>query len=182
MHRDPLLSLIEHYSEKFPREHQTISKYRSFIESNPQCFERSLEEGHITCAAWILDRSEKRVLLTHHRKLNRWLQLGGHADGDPDVHRVAAREACEESGISSLELVSREIMDLDIHKIPERGNVPEHLHYDARFLFRATENEKYQISEESHDLAWVQIHNIQEFTSEESILRMAHKTKEFVCI
>ena len=98
------------------------------------------------------------------------------------MHRVAAREACEESGISSLELVSREIMDLDIHKIPERGNVPEHLHYDARFLFRATENEEYQISEESHDLAWVQIHNIQEFTSEESILRMAHKTKEFVCI
>mgnify|MGYP001174810723 CR=1 FL=1 len=180
MHREPLLELIEIYSEKFPLENQTISKYKTFIKKNPQCFERSLEEGHITCAAWILDHSGKRALLTHHRKLNRWLQLGGHADGNPDVHRVAAREAYEESGISTLELVYGEIMDLDIHTIPARGNVPAHLHYDARFLFRTTDNENYQVSEESHDLAWVEMEKIQEFTSEDSILRMVHKTKEFL--
>jgi len=180
MHRDSLLELVKSYSEKFPEENQTISAYSAFINNNPQCFERSLEEGHITCAAWILDRAGKRALLTHHRKLNRWLQLGGHADGDSDVHRVAAREAYEESGISTLELVSSDIMDLDIHAIPARGNVPEHLHYDARFLFRATQNENYQVSEESHDLAWVEMEKIEEFTSEESILRMVHKTKEFL--
>lgn len=182
MHRDPLLDLIKSYSEKFPDESQPISEYIAFIKNNPQCFERSLEEGHITCAAWILDCSGKRALLTHHRKLNRWLQLGGHADGDSDVHRVAAREAYEESGISTLALVSSEIMDLDIHAIPARGNVPEHLHYDARFLFRATQNENYQVSEESHDLAWVEMEEIQKFTSEESILRMVDKAKEFLSI
>ena len=179
MHRDPLLELIKSYSKKFPQENQTISEYTAFIKDNSQCFERSLKKGHITCAAWILDCSGKRALLTHHRKLNRWLQLGGHADGDPDVHRVAAREAYEESGISTLELVSSEIIDLDIHAIPTRGNVPEHLHYDARFLFRATQNENYQVSKESHDLAWVDMKEIQKFTSEKSILRMVDKTKNF---
>ena len=177
MHRDPLLELIRKYSEKFPEENQTISQYKAFIKKNPRCFERSLGKGHITCAAWILDRSAKRVLLTHHRKLNRWLQLGGHADGDPNVHRAAAREAHEESGIRTLELVSSEILDLDIHKIPARTDVPEHFHYDARFLFRTTDDDNYQVSEESYDLAWVEMEKIQEFTSEESILRMVHKTK-----
>ena len=71
-------------------------------------------------------------------------------------------------------------MHLDIHTIPARGNVPAHLHYDARLLFRITDNENYQVSEESHDLAWVEMEKIQEFTSEDSILRMVHKTKEFL--
>ena len=75
-----------------------------------------------------------------------------HADGDHDVHRVAAKEAEEESGISTLELVSKDIFDIDIHKIPTQGDVPAHLHYDARFLFRTTDNEKYEVSNESIEL------------------------------
>ena len=179
MHRALLLRLFESYQIKYPAEIETISRYKGFVTANKNCFERSLLEGHITCGAWILDGSGKKTLLTHHRKLERWMQLGGHADGDYDVHRVAAKEAHEESGISTLELVSKEIFDIDIHQIPARGDVPKHFHYDARFLFRTTDNEKYEVSNESIDLAWVNIDEIDEFSSEESILRMVKKTKDF---
>ena len=180
MHRAPLLQLVESYKIRYPDETETISRYKNFVETNRNCFERSLLEGHITCGAWVLDRSGTKTLLTHHRKLNRWMQLGGHADGDYDVHRVAGKEAQEESGISTLELVSKDIFDIDIHQIPPRGDVPAHFHYDARFLFRTTYNEKYEVSNESIDLAWVKIDEIEKYSSEESILRMVEKTREFI--
>ena len=180
MHRALLLHLIESYKIKYLAETETVSKYKDFVIANENCFERSLLEGHITCGAWILDGAGTKTLLTHHRKLNRWLQLGGHADGDHDVHRVAAKEAQEESGISTLELVSKDIFDIDIHQIPPRGDVPAHFHYDARFLFRTTDNEKYEVSNESIDLAWVKIDEIKKYSSEESIVRMVEKTREFI--
>ena len=93
---------------------------------------------------------------------------------------MAAKEAQEESGISTLELVSKDIFDIDIHQIPPRGDVPAHFHYDARFLFRTTDNEKYEVSNESIDLAWVKIDEIKKYSSEESILRMVEKTREFI--
>ena len=180
MHRAPLLRLVESYKIRYPAETETVSRYKDFVTANINCFERSLLEGHITCGAWILDRSGAMTLLTHHRKLERWMQLGGHADGDYDVQRVAAKEAQEESGISTLELVSKDIFDIDIHQIPPRDDVPAHFHYDARFLFRTTDNEKYKVSNESIDLAWVKIDEIKKYSSEESILRMVEKTREFI--
>ena len=180
MHRAPLLQLVESYKIRYPAETKTVSEYKDFVIANENCFERSLLEAHITCGAWILDGSGTKTLLTHHRKLNRWLQLGCHADGDHDVHRVAAKEAEEESGISTLELVSKDIFDIDIHKIPTQGDVPAHLHYDARFLFRTTDNEKYEVSNESIDIAWVKIDEIEKYSLEESILLMVEKTREFI--
>jgi 8-oxo-dGTP pyrophosphatase MutT (NUDIX family) len=115
-------------------------------------------------------------LLTHHKKLGRWLQLGGHADGDSQVMRVASREAEEESGLKQLALVSREIFDIDVHLIPERGQEPAHYHYDVRFLFEADKNETLVVSEESNDLAWVPLVSIEDYSCEESILRMVRKT------
>ena len=175
MHRTPFLQALARYADRHPDEHACTSRYIDFVKGYADCFERSLEIGHITAAAWILDRAGDRVLLTHHRKLDRWLQLGGHVDGSPDVLAAASREACEESGIPSLEPVSAEIFDLDIHPIPARGEEPEHLHYDARFLFRATRCENFTVSDESHDLAWVPIGQLGEYTEEESIHRMAKK-------
>jgi 8-oxo-dGTP pyrophosphatase MutT (NUDIX family) len=176
MHRAPFLALLENYAARHPEEAACCTRYLDFVKTYPDCFERSLQIGHITAAAWILDRSGSRVLLTHHRKLDRWLQLGGHVDGDPDVLAGAAREALEESGIGSLQPDSGEIFDLDIHPIPARGEEPQHLHYDARFLFRATGDEEFTVSEESHDLAWVPLDQIGDFTKEGSILRMVAKT------
>ena len=72
----------------------TLDRFIKFIEQNPNCFERS-NKGHITGSAWIVNHDNSKVLLTHHRKLNLWLQLGGHADGEPDTKAVSLKEAQE---------------------------------------------------------------------------------------
>lgn len=175
MHRRPLLELIDQYAVRHPDEADTVVRFRRFVEGAEACFERHLAEGHITGSAWILDESASRVLLTHHRKLNRWLQPGGHADGDPDVLAVALREGLEETGLSSLEAVVPGIFDLDIHAIPARGNVPGHFHYDVRFLLQDRSRGEYIVSEESHDLAWVPLGELEAYTDEVSMLRMRDK-------
>ena len=118
------------------------------------------------------------MLLTHHRKLDRWLQLGGHADGDVDLGRVALREAEEESGLADL-AVEPEIFDLDRHWIPARAEVPGHWHYDVRFVVRATGSEDFVVSAESHALAWREIAEIAaDANADESLRRMAMRWLE----
>jgi 8-oxo-dGTP pyrophosphatase MutT (NUDIX family) len=176
VHRKPLLGLINDYLRRFPDEQETARRLLDFVAANPDCFRRELLAGHVTGSAWLLDRSLQRALLTHHRKLNRWLQPGGHADGDPDVMAVAMREATEESGLGGIEPVMTEIFDLDIHEIPARGDEPAHSHYDCRFVLRATDDHDYVVSDESHDLEWIALGKIHTYTDEESIMRMIRKT------
>jgi 8-oxo-dGTP pyrophosphatase MutT (NUDIX family) len=173
MHRFHLLKLLESYAERFPAEAAT-GQFLDFVHRNERCFERDLWEGHVTGSAWLVDGSARRVLLTHHRKLRRWLQLGGHSDGNPWPLAVAMQEAREESGLDVVPL-SREIFDLDIHEIPARKQDPAHLHYDVRFALQVSGDEDFQISAESLDLAWVPIDEMGRYTDEPSMLRMAAK-------
>lgn len=175
MHRRVILDQIDRYADRFPDEIAVASRFRDFVGQHPDCLERSLQVGHLTGSAWLVDASDTATLLTHHRKLGIWLQLGGHADGDPDLLRVALREAEEESGLEMIEPVSPEIFDLDVHRIPERKGEPEHFHYDVRFALRHSGSGTFQVSEESHDLAWAPIAEIERYTVEESILRMKGK-------
>lgn len=154
-----------------------VQRLRGFVMDNPGCFERSLGIGHVTGSAWVLDKTRGRVLLTHHKKLDIWVQLGGHADGESDVAAVAMREAREESGISQIELLMPDIFDIDIHLIPARGDEPEHYHYDCRFALVA-DTAEYVVSEESHDLAWIRLGEVARYTTEESMMRMVGKTRE----
>ena len=175
MHRQPLLEQLAAYRESHPSELETIESFIAFVERCPDCFERSLLEGHITGSAWIVEPEGSRVLLTHHRKLDCWLQLGWHADGEADVLAVAMKEACEESGLTDFEVADAAIFDLDIHRIPERKGVPEHWHYDIRYVLRATGSTAYTVSEESHDLRWVTLDELPALTTDESMLRMREK-------
>lgn len=152
-----------------------LALFIEFAHATPDCCERTFLSGHFTGSAWLVSGDGKRVLLTHHRKLGRWLQLGGHADGDSDLARVALREAEEESGLSDL-IVERRPFDLDRHAIPARGHEPEHWHYDLRFVVRATGSEDFVVGEESHDLAWREIAAIAgDLQADESLRRMAAK-------
>ncbi len=110
----------------------------------------------------------------HHAKLNKWVQPGGHADGEENILNVALREAEEETGLVNLKSFLG-IFDLDIHLIPERKDFPEHFHYDIRFLVEAEEHEKIVVSEESHDVQWINLQEIEKFSTERSILRMKEK-------
>lgn len=177
MHRIALLKLIEEYKKKHPVEEDICDRSIEFIKNNINCFDRELEYGHITGSAWLLDLKGKRVLLTHHKKLNGWFQLGGHADGNCDICKVSLREAREESGINSIRQLSYEIFDIDIHMIPEHKGVKEHLHFDICFAFQVTDTEDYIVSDESHDLAWVDVNNISDYSQSKSMLRMASKWK-----
>lgn len=160
-------------------------KYRldtiSFIESHStHWWQRAVSEGHVTAAAWVLNAERTHALLLHHAKLNRWLQPGGHLDDtDESPAHGALREAVEESGIASLSLVNFTLFDVDVHPIPERknerGNEPEHLHYDVRYLIMA-EDTNVVISEESLGAQWMSISEIVASHMDESITRLAKKS------
>lgn len=152
-----------------------VDLFEALLDDPEAPFERARLAGHFTASSWLVDRSGTRTLLTHHRKLGRWLQLGGHADGDMDLARVALREATEESGLEGL-VGEAEIFDLDRHWIPERGDVPGHWHYDVRYVVRAEAGEEFVVSEESLDLAWREVAQVlQDPEADPSLRRMAEK-------
>lgn len=172
-----LVKAIQNFKSDYPQEQEYIKRFIELLRS-PRCFFRDHLPGHVTGSAWIIDESKQFTLLTHHAKLNKWLQTGGHADGDENILNVALREAEEESGLKNLVLLQDDIFDIDIHLIPARKDFPEHYHFDVRFLLQASMNEPLIISEESHDVAWKKITDIYELTQRnESMVRMAEKTK-----
>jgi 8-oxo-dGTP pyrophosphatase MutT (NUDIX family) len=160
-----------------PTEATMLAGYGPFIAAHPDCLWRTCREGHLTASAWIVDAARTRTLLTHHRKLDRWFQLGGHVDGEADLAVAALREAREESGLTRLRLVTPEIFDVDRHRIPVRGNEPEHWHYDVRFLIEADPAEPLGISEESKALAWVRLEDVAGLNPSESLARMVRKIR-----
>lgn len=110
-----------------------------FCADHPDALHRTCSEGHLTGSGVVVAPLRREALLIHHKKLGRWLQPGGHADGEGDLAQVALREATEETGIEGLEVVTPAI-SLDIHEIPPRKNEPMHLHLDLRFLILAPED------------------------------------------
>lgn len=167
------LALREH-AQRVPEQARLAGEFRQLLdEGGDDPFQRTRLDGHFTGSAWLVGGDGRQVLLTHHRKLDRWLQLGGHADGDRDLAAVALREATEESGLPGLRLLSPAIFDLDRHWIPERGDVPGHWHYDARYVVVA-EEQAFVVSEESLALAWRDIDAIAaDAQADESLRRMA---------
>jgi 8-oxo-dGTP pyrophosphatase MutT (NUDIX family) len=177
----PLFDSIRAYaaSPVEPHDASIAVEFEQFIAAHPDCLLRSCVPGHLTGSAWVVDAARQRTLLTHHLKLDKWLQLGGHADGDSDLLAVALREATEESGLTHVRAVSAKIFDLDRHLIPARKTDPEHWHYDVRFMIEADPAEPFVVSSESKDLAWVEIARVVHLNPEESMMRMVRKTGGF---
>ncbi|MEL6537696.1 MAG: NUDIX hydrolase [Bacteroidota bacterium] len=171
------LALLEAYQPSHPEDAQFQQDIMAFVRKYPEDFHRrTTVEGHLTASAWIVNPDRTRFLLTHHAKLNRWLQLGGHIEEDATLQVAAMREAAEESGLSSIRLVSTAVFDLDIHTIPARKQDAEHLHLDVRFLIEADDEEAWEVSEESNALAWVSADQIRKEVADVSMLRMLDKT------
>lgn len=173
-HRQPLLDLLTAYNPTSAEENLARDGIVSFVQENADCFLRTNISGHITGSSWLIDPTGEQVLLTHHKKMGAWLQLGGHADGDPDILAVTLREAHEESGIKGIVAHSPEIFDVDIHLIERFNHVPAHYHYDVRFVLRAP-HRNVLVSDESHALAWKSIKTIAQDNTNPSLQRMAKK-------
>lgn len=171
---DALAEDIRRYMHRWPAELETASRYLTLL-THPNAFQRTHLPGHITGSAFLVDPTFTHTLLVHHGKLNRWLQPGGHADGDPDVTAVARREANEETGVLQLHLLTKEIYDLDVHLIPARKDFPAHDHYDVRYLYRASMADRVIVSEESHDVRWVPLADLERYNGEASLLRLRDK-------
>ena len=175
----PLSLLLDEYALRWHGDASTVL-FADFLRQAPDAFERSHLEGHFTGSSWLVSADGERVLLMHHRKLGRWLQPGGHADGDRDLARVALREAEEETGLSDL-VVEPMIFDLDRHGIPERGREPGHWHYDVRHVVRACGSEVFVANEESLALAWRDIREVAaDDAMDVSLRRMAMRWLERV--
>jgi 8-oxo-dGTP pyrophosphatase MutT (NUDIX family) len=185
MHRAPLLDALERYEAIRPDERAMVARIRALVRRRPDCLDRTCLPGHLTASSFILSHDRSRFLLTHHRKLDRWLQLGGHADGDPDLLRVAVREAREESGMQTFSMIQppgheaaggvRLPVDVDVHRIPARPDEPAHEHHDVRFVLVAGADQPLVMSAESSDLAWFPLEALDRLGADESLLRLGRK-------
>lgn len=178
MDRITLKNQLEVYRTPYEEEAAFIEDFIG-LTNDPLAFKRERLDGHFTASSWIVNKKRTHTLLTLHRKLGRWLQLGGHADGNENLPEVALKEAEEESGLTSLKLVEESIFDIDKHIIPQRPHVPEHFHFDVRYLIEADINEPLKISNESISLAWIAFDSVVDMIGyNPSILRMLDKTSK----
>ncbi|MCY3832344.1 MAG: NUDIX hydrolase [Chloroflexi bacterium] len=120
------------------KEARDIQRMKELIAEHPNILNMNCEIGHITASALIVHEASRRTLLHFHKRLNRWLQVGGHTDYDRDPAQAALREAREETGLPDLtHYPARDPIvpiDYDIHPIPEYGELPRHLHLDFRYI------------------------------------------------
>ena len=144
----------------------------AFIDAHPDALYRTCLEGHLTGSAAVIDPATRQVLLLFHAKVQRWLQPGGHADGDGNLARVALREAEEETGISGLRVLTPAI-DLDVHVFHNAKVVePDHLHLDVRHLVVAPAGAVPSGNEESEGLRWFGADELGALDLDEGTLRM----------
>lgn len=185
MDRNALLGLLDDYALRYPDELDPLDRIRSLLADRERAYHHDcFDPGHITSSAWIVSRESGSALLTHHRKLGRWLQLGGHADGETNVLASSIREAEEESGLTGFGALPAGgppvILDIDVHRIPARGDEPAHEHHDIRFLLEVSENQPIvRQVEESKEIRWFTALEIERSLDEESVLRMARKARDW---
>jgi 8-oxo-dGTP pyrophosphatase MutT (NUDIX family) len=178
--REQLIHQLQFNSFFSPEETTFARQFLELLES-PGCYNREHLPGHITGSAWVVNRHRNQVLLVHHAKLNRWLQPGGHADGNENIFQVALREVQEETGLFDLTILLEGLFDIDIHPIPASKDSPEHLHYDVRFAFIAKEHEALTVSGESHEVRWIPLDEVAGQThGNPSIKRMLEKTLRLI--
>lgn len=178
MRKEELIKLLEEHKPSDLKEQESKNKILSFLHENDNFTGRDNTTGHITGAAWIISKDRKKVLLTHHIKLNMWLQLGGHVEGEEHVIETALREAMEESALTSLRCISDKIFDVDVHLFPKKGEMEAHYHFDVRFLFEADENEQINRQKsESKGMKWIALEDVSSYAKEDTILRMTNKTR-----
>ncbi len=179
-----LAEILARHVAADPEEAAHLRRIREFVGRHPDPFDRGIREGHLTGSALVVSADAERVLLLHHRKLDRWLQPGGHADpGETRGEEVALREAREETGIEGLALHSTapRPLDVDVHDIPAREGEPAHQHLDLRYLVTAPAHAVPARAEaESRDLRWASWDEVEAFRPDPGLRRALNKARKLL--
>ncbi len=170
-------NLLKKYSPTDPEEIGFKERMLDFLTKHDDCFLRSCNIGHFTASGFLLNKNMTHICLMHHKKLDKWLQLGGHCDGNPNLLEVAIKETQEESGIQDIKPIKNDIFDIDIHLIPENDLDKAHYHFDIRFLLHAHSNDELVKNHESRSLIWFEINNS---NPPKDLLRMFRKCQAFL--
>jgi 8-oxo-dGTP pyrophosphatase MutT (NUDIX family) len=178
-HRTGVLRALADHTPTDPKERADRDHIAAFVRAHPDCFGKRNPVGHLTGSAFVVD-DRGRVLLHHHRKLQRWLQVGGHTEPDElDVADTALREAREESGLEDLVFhpaLGRRPVDVDVHRIPARAHEPAHDHLDLRYVVFAPNPDAIRCSEESDDLRWFSLDGLKDLGFDAALRRALAKT------
>lgn len=181
MSRDSLISQLESFSPHNDIEAGHQHKILALLKNEPRCFHRDCFPAHITGSALLVSHDNSKVLMNHHKSLNKWLCFGGHADGDEDIEGVARRETEEESGLTNFSLLGGGFMDVDTHPIPAnpKKSEPDHFHYDIRFVYKLNEPAKQALSDESLELRWCSFAEAMTLVADASMGRLLTKWNRF---
>lgn len=182
--RRALIAQLRSYKGYDRAEAACIDRFLDLLD-NPRCFYRDCFPGHITGSSVLLNRSGDKILLNHHKFLNKWVCFGGHADGEENIRNVALRETEEESGLTDFTVLTDGIADIDIHPVPANPvkGEPAHEHYDIRYIMRMNSDREPVLSDESLDLQWVTFNEALRLIPEkDGLRRLLAKTKRLAAL
>jgi 8-oxo-dGTP pyrophosphatase MutT (NUDIX family) len=179
-----LLGALQAHAPADDQEAADLRHILDFIRRYADPFDRRIPEGHLTGSALVVSAGGDSVLLLHHRKLDRWLQPGGHGDpGEGSGESVALREAREETGIEGLSLpagVARPL-DVDVHDIPARPGEPAHQHLDLRYLVVAPPGaHARRQAAEANELRWFAWHELRSLDLDPGLRRALAKARRLL--
>ncbi len=174
--KDVAIQWVEAYQPADPAQQMQRNQILDACRRCDDILLRSCFPGHLTASALVIDDRCEKVLLHHHAKLKRWLQFGGHCDGDGNLAHAAWRECQEESGIDEL-FIFPQVIDVDIHEIPAIEEEPAHDHLDIRFLVMTSGNNQPVVSRESRDVRWFGLSELNQLDTDESVLRLVELVK-----
>ncbi len=159
-----LLAQLDAHHAADEKERRDVAFVRDFVSRHADdAHLRAQAAGHLTGSGFVLDASRSQLLLLHHKKLRRWLQPGGHGEGETDPREIALREIEEETAISPRDLTpfpDAHILDVDVHAIPARPGEPEHWHLDVRYGFVARVGVTPRPSDESRAVRWFPLESL----------------------
>lgn len=176
---------LKQFIPQSDKEAYSLDALKDLLPMLPACLYRDhFKPGHITGSGFLFSADGQRVLLNHHKFLDKWLHFGGHADGDADILNVARREVEEESGLKAFSLVDDKILSVDVHPIPENigKNEPAHNHFDVIFLFQMNSgsDENAVISDESISLRWASWDELGQFSLEPHLQFALEKARKII--